>query len=124
TVIGGYPMDASEDDEANPGQYHTILSGNGSANHVVTITAPKGNGEEKVVLQGLTISNGYTIRSKSSSVVINDVNFPHNRGGGIIIGGSTVDIIDSKIVDNHAGQSGGIYAFNGSTLNIIRSKVN
>jgi hypothetical protein len=124
TLRGGYPEDATEGAEPDHSQYLTTLSGEKSSYHVVTVSAPVAGGEEKVVIQGLTISGGFSERSVSTSVTINGTEYPDDYGGGIIIGGGVVDIIDSEIVDNEAGTSAGIYAFNGSVLNMERSKLN
>ena len=46
---GGYPADATEGSEANHQLYTTTLSGGGVAYHVVTVSAPKTEGQ-KVIL--------------------------------------------------------------------------
>lgn len=123
TMKGGYPVNATEGTEADPSQYSTILSGEDKYYHVVAVTAPMSNNEDKVVLQGLTISNGFSESSNSSSATINGIRFLQNYGGGIIIGAAKVDIIECEIIDNKSSRAAGIYAFEGTMLNLKRSQV-
>lgn len=120
---GGYPADAAEGAEADPASHKTILSGDGSSYHVVTVTAPRSEGQ-KVVLEGLTISHGKA-SGTASSVAINGVDFRRDYGGGVIIGNATVDILDTDIVDNSSDKFvAGLYAFGESVVTIKRSRVN
>ncbi|PTX18857.1 all-beta uncharacterized protein [Pontibacter mucosus] len=120
---GGYPADATEGTEANPQQYKTILSGGGVAYHVVTVSAPKTEGQ-KVVLEGLKITEGKA-GVPTTSARINGINFRRDYGGGITIGNAVVDILDTEIVDNNSDKNvAGLYAFGGSVVTIHRSKIN
>lgn len=124
TLIGGYPADATNSTTPDPSQYKSILSGEGSSYHVVTVSAPRAGEEEKVVLQGLTISQG-NASSQGTFTTINGTDFRRDYGGGITIGNAVVDIIDTEIVDNESEKNvAGLYAFGGSTVNIRNSKVN
>ncbi|AKD02022.1 BACON domain-containing carbohydrate-binding protein [Pontibacter korlensis] len=120
---GGYPADATEGSEASPHQYRTILSGGGVSYHVVTVSAPKTEGQ-KVVLEGLKITEGKA-GPATSSAKINGTSFRRDYGGGITIGNAVVDILDTEIVDNMSDKNvAGLYAFGGSVVTIHRSKIN
>ncbi|OKL40022.1 BACON domain-containing protein [Pontibacter flavimaris] len=120
---GGYPADATEGSEANHQQYTTTLSGGGVAYHVVTVSAPKAEGQ-KVVLEGLKITDGRA-GAATTSAAINGTNFRRDYGGGVTIGNAVVDILDTEIVDNQSDKNvAGLYAFGGSVVTIKNSKVN
>ena len=120
---GGYPADAVEGSEANHRQYATVLSGGGVAYHVVTVSAPKSEGQ-KVVLEGLKITGGKA-GTATTSATINGTAFRRDYGGGITIGKAVVDILDTEIVDNRSDKNvAGLYAFGGSVVTIKNSKVN
>src|SRR5690606_31518836 len=124
---------ATEGAEADPEDNKTLLSGKlpggSESNHVVTVTAPKVDGQ-KVVLEGLTIShgNGY---NRASKVTVNGTEFSRGNGGGMAIGNAIVEIINSAIVDNktsdkvgQVGFSAGIFAFGQSILTLKNCKIN
>lgn len=117
-IIGGYPADATEGAEADPTKNTTILSGkleSGNAYHVVTITASVEK-DQKVTLKGLTITEGEAAAS-GAAVNVNGNSYNRTYAGGMIIGGSVVDIIDCNITDNaSAGAAAGMYVFNGATV--------
>ncbi len=120
---GGYPADAAEGSEANHQQHATILSGGGVAYHVVTVSAPKTEGQ-KVVLEGLRITDGKA-GTATSSATINGTNFRRDYGGGVTIGNAVVDILNTEIVENKSDKNvAGLYAFDGSVVTIRNSKIN
>ncbi|TPE41028.1 BACON domain-containing protein [Pontibacter mangrovi] len=120
---GGYPADAAEGSEANPQEHATILSGGGAAYHVVTVSAPKIEGQ-KVVLEGLRITDGKA-GAATSSAEINGLAFRRDYGGGITIGNAVVDILSTEIVDNKSDKNvAGLYAFGGSVVTVKNSKIN
>lgn len=126
TMIGGYPADAKEGDLPDPTTHPTVLSGSlasGKAFHTVAVSAPKG-ANKKVVLQGLSIKNGEAAASGTGSVSINGVPFYRFYAGGLIIGKSTVDIIDCEIADNKSGlHAGGIYIAGGGEVRFERTVI-
>lgn len=122
TLKGGYPTDASEDSSADPAKYSTVLSGNGSSYHVVTISAAEVE-DQKVVLDGLTIRDG-NASSEGTMTEINGVNFRRDYGGGVSIGNTVVDIKNSRIIDNNSEKNvAGLYAFDNSIVTIEDSKI-
>ncbi|MGV3641999.1 MAG: right-handed parallel beta-helix repeat-containing protein [Adhaeribacter sp.] len=124
---GGYPANATKGTAADHTRYATVLSGEldggGAAYHVVTVSAPKTEGQ-KVVLEGLKISHG-NAGTAVSSATISGLNFRRDYGGGITIGNAVVDITDTEIVDNKSEKNvAGLYAFEGAVVTLTRCKVN
>ncbi|WP_276496757.1 right-handed parallel beta-helix repeat-containing protein [Pontibacter litorisediminis] len=120
---GGYPADATEGSQANPQQYVSTLSGGGVAYHVVTVSAPKTEGQ-KVVLEGLKITDGKA-GAATTSAKINGISFRRDYGGGITIGNAVVDILNTEVVDNKSDKNvAGLYAFGGSVVTLRNSKIN
>lgn len=126
TLIGGYPADVNSFETLpNPEQYVTNLHGDDKYYHVVTISAPVVETEGvKVVLNGLTISNGYTNREKTLTFPIDGNNYGQALGAGIIVANTKLDLLNCNIVNNKAGQAGAIHAFNGVILKMDNCKVN
>lgn len=123
TLIGGYPADASEGAEPNPGNNETMLSGNREVFHTMTITAPVEEGKS-VVLQNLTITQGRTGPSNAGTLSIGGHTYRRSYGGGINVGGSRVEITNCVITDNESQQhAAGIYMFNGAELMIRDSDI-
>ncbi|WP_372934663.1 BACON domain-containing protein [Mariniphaga sediminis] len=114
TLIGGYSSNPAEGEEPDAATYKSVLSGSlesgGFAYHVVTVTALKSE-LNKVVLKGLTITEGLA-SPDASDVSVDGTTFPRNHGGGIIIGGANVDLMDCKISENSSGRhAAGMYVF-------------
>lgn len=123
TIKGGYPANAEKGATADPSKYETILSGDDSSYHVVTVSASKSDGQE-VVLEGLTISHG-NASSKGTSAEINGLKFRRDYGGGVSIGNAVVTIRNVNIIDNKSEKFvAGLYAFEDSRVTIEGSKVN
>lgn len=115
-IIGGYPADAKEGDVSNPSNNITEFTGKSQSNHVVTIVAPKMDGQ-KVTITGVTITGGKAL--SSGTVLINGTKYAGNYGGGIIIGNSVAELNDCTIQSNIANNgAGGIYAFATATLSM------
>jgi len=125
TIIGGYPKNATDEGlEPNPEQNSTILSGENRSYHVVTISAPSSNRDEKVALKGLTITGGNGIPA-SGYVSIEGARFNRNQGGGVIIAHeSNVELVNCQIINNKANDAGGMYMTQSSTLKMVNCKVN
>src|SRR5699024_9521867 len=126
TLKGGYPENAQEGATSDPKKHRTILSGQlpsgNETYHVVTITAPKK--EVDVILDGLTISGGNASLS-STSITINNTKFRRDYGGGIIVGNSGVEIVNSEIINNNSAKfAAGLYIFDESNVAIRESKIN
>lgn len=123
SLVGGYPASPQKGDVPQPEEHASILSGTGQSYHVVTVSAPKAEGE-KVVLQGLEIREGMAGSSSTAPVSINNIEFPRHYGGGLIAGNAVLEIIGSKIVDNASERyAAGIYAFGETVLTIKDTKV-
>lgn len=126
TLIGGYPADAADGAIANPQVNPTILSGNtpaGRVYHTVAITAPLQDGQQ-VVLEGLSIKHGRAAASGTGSISVSGVPFYRFYGGGLIIGRSTVDVINCEISDNESGlHAGGVYIAGGGTVRFDGSAI-
>lgn len=123
TLQGGYAADATKGATPEPSKYTTLLSGNGKSYHVVTVSAAKAAGQ-KVVLAGLTISDG-NASSEDTSAEIDGTAYRRDYGGGISIGNSVVDILDTKIIDNKSRKFvAGLYAFGDAEVNLERCSVN
>ncbi len=99
TMIGGYPADAAAGAEADPKVNQTILDGNKSVCHIVTVTAAKMAGM-KATLNGFTLKNGSSQFGSAGSTTINGVKFYQTYGAGLFIGNAAVDILNCKIIDN------------------------
>lgn len=124
TLKGGYPADAVRGTVANPAVNASILSGGNSSYHVLTITVPiSNNPEEKLVIDGLTISGGQNDRSSSGSVTINGNRFTRAYGGGMILIDSQVEIVNSIIENNEAGYGGAMYANSNCIVTIKNTKI-
>ena len=107
---------------------NTILNGEGKYTPISFINCPIGT-----VFTGFSIINGYAkvgggIKIKNSDISLENLNFIQNtaeiKGGGIYIGKSTINIVDSKISKNSAigigAGGGGIFVENSkfSAVNI------
>lgn len=122
-IIGGYPEDATDSSQPDPDSNFVIFDGQSSVYHVVTVDAPKSNDGLGVVIDGVIIKNGYSESSQSTSVTINGLDFRRNYGAGVLVGGSILTIKNSQIINNHAGESAGLYGFSGSELTILNSEI-
>lgn len=129
TIIGGFASNAAKGDSPDPIAHPTILTGSGTAYHVVTVTAIAA-GDEKVSIEGVTIKDGFAT-DRSTNISINGKSFSRGIGGGIIIGGSNVLLKNVTIIENiagaktgAAGMAAGLYAFGNATLEMQNCKVN
>lgn len=121
-LIGGYPANAVTGAVADPLVNTTILDGNNSANHVLTISAPSVTGQQ-VNISGITVQKGNTSTS-TSSATINGLAFPKTNGGGLIVGRAAVELVKCIITDNTAWSGGaGIYAFTNAKVTLRESVV-
>lgn len=121
-LIGGYPASATTGAVADPALNTTILDGNNTANHVLTISAPNIT-DQQVTITGLTIQKGNTSTS-TSSATINGLAFPKTNGGGLIVGRAAVELVKCIITDNTAWSGGaGIYAFTNAKVTLRESTV-
>ena len=126
TLKGGYPANATEGAEADPVNNKTLLSGklpNGSETyHVVTVTAPRIEGQ-KVVIDGVTISHG-NAGTPTTSANVNGTNFRRDYGGGLVIGNAIVDILNTEISNNKSAKFvAGVRIFGESIVTMRNSKV-
>ncbi|NLJ00826.1 MAG: hypothetical protein GX371_06725 [Bacteroidales bacterium] len=123
TLIGGYPAHADEGAAPDPSNSETILNGNGEVFHTMVITAPAEEGKS-VVLENLTITGGRTGASNAGTLNIGGHTYRRSYGGGIIVGGSKVEIANCVITENESRQhAAGIYMFNGAELRMWNSDI-
>lgn len=121
-VIGGYPANATVGAVANPSANLTILDGNNTANHVVTVSAPQ-VANQKVSVSGVTIQKGNT-STTTSSVTINGLAYSKTNGGGVIVGRSTIEFDKCILTDNTCWAGGAaIYAFTNATVTFRNSVI-
>jgi hypothetical protein len=119
-VIGGYPANATTGAVANPALNTTILDGNNTANHVITVAAPTA-ANQQVTITGITIQKGNTSVT-TSSTTINGLAYSKTNGGGIIIGKAVLELNKCIITDNTGWAGGaGIYAFTNATVTLRES---
>jgi exopolysaccharide biosynthesis protein len=120
SIKGGYPVDPVHGDVPVKDN-RTILSGTVTGKrffHVVTITAPVQN-DEKVQLNNLIITGGKAGTNESGNVMVNGLNYPRFNGGAIIIGKSSVEIIQCEISENESlYHTPGIYVFSGAEVTL------
>ena len=106
-IIGGYPAQATEGALADPAVHKTELNGNNTAIHVVTVIAPKVEGQQ-VELNGITISKG--LAGGSGSVNASGVAVSRQHGGGLFVAGSKLLIKQSSVIDNSSkNHAPGVY---------------
>lgn len=119
-IVGGYPANATDGATADPAANLTVLSGlhsSGQSFHTVAVSASQVAGK-KIVMKGLTITNGKAAASGTGNVTINGVPFYRFYGGGLIIGKSNVELIDCEISNNESGlHAGGVYIAGGGNVN-------
>lgn len=126
TLKGGYPQNAGGHVAADPSVNKTILSGklsNGSETyHVVTVSAPKAD-DQKVVLDGLVISDG-NAGTATTTVKINGTDFRRDYGGGVTIGNARAEVVNCEITGNKSQKFvAGIYIFGASEVTIKGAEI-
>ncbi|MFD2555258.1 hypothetical protein [Sphingobacterium tabacisoli] len=106
-LIGGYAAQASTGATADPNLYKTEFNGNSKSLHVVTIIAPKAEGQQ-VELNGITITKGMAGGTGSVSAAGTTVSRQH--GGGLFISKAKVRLTNVSIIDNgSANHAPGVY---------------
>lgn len=124
TLIGGYPLEATQGATADPVANKTILSGvideTNSVYHTVTITAPVEVGN-KVTIQGLIITKGNA--NGTGNVTIDATPYLRNYAGGVAIAKSTVEMTNCKILENNSTNAAGIYLFSEANLTMSECEI-
>ncbi len=105
-LIGGYPANAKDGDTPDPSANPTILSGDGTRLHTLAVGAPKSD-LFSVRISGFTITNGNS--NGSGNLKINGATFYKNNGGGLIVGGSRVQIENCQITGNKGKSNSGFF---------------
>ncbi|MFQ5593553.1 MAG: choice-of-anchor Q domain-containing protein [Anaerolineae bacterium] len=86
-----------------------------------------GAGARSTIIDGNSIDRIVEIRSGATvdiaGITIQNGNAPAQTGGGILLVGSTLTLIDSTITGNTASSGGGAYNINSSALTIIGSTI-
>ena len=108
-ILGGYPGGGSS--IANPVTNKTILS---NKNSQVVFAGDVQN----VLLSGLYIEDG-TVQG-TGNFTVNDIDYPANEGGGILVYNSIIEIRDCYIRNNYAEIRGGGMAAVNSVVKMLR----
>lgn len=121
-IIGGYPANATSGAIADPSANTTILDGNNTANHVVTVSAAL-VADQKVSISGVTIQKGNTSTS-TSSTTINGLAYSKTNGAGIVVGRANLELNSCILTDNTCWAGGAaIYAFTNANVTIRNSVI-
>lgn len=105
-VYGGFNGTETALSQRDAAANRTILSGNGTAQHVVTMV----NASSATLLDGLQISGGQTAYSAFLTIYINGTAISPDEGGGIYARGGAPVIRNCYIVDNIGKYGAGISA--------------
>lgn len=122
SLIGGYAADAAAGAESDPATNKVILDGGGTSFHTLVVSAPK-LPNEKVVINGLTITGGKNIATDSESVTLNGIKLPGNYAAGVAVVGTRVEFASCNIEGNNGNSAAGLYSLQ-SELKITNSKIN
>lgn len=114
TIIGGYPASPSEGAVADASVNKTILDGDGKSWHVMVVGAPKTAGE-KVVIEGLTITNGYNLEENVYNLVYGEgdaaVSFIGNKAAGLGLVNTEVELRNVTVTANSGFQAAGVFGY-------------
>lgn len=124
SLIGGYPAIPIEGDSPASSNI-TTFSGATTCYHVVAVTAPVAT-DKKVKLENISITEGNAYSSTTGSPTINGIaNFYRSYAGGIIIGGSVVEINNCKIFNNQSRASvPGVFIFASANVKFDNCSIN
>ncbi len=124
TVIGGYPENPAAGAVADPAVNKTILDGQSTSYHVLVVAAQKEEGK-KVVIKGITVQNGNANAAASGNedntnlkrnMIVDGaskvVQFDGNRGGGMAVMYTALNLENVTITNNKGTNAAGIYALN------------
>lgn len=113
TLIGGYPENATEGAKPDATANETVLSGNDNFYHVVCVSSKSSGSMEKVILRGLSLSNGRAVMdapeegtTPADRVTINGGPFLFKRGAAFISYNSNVEL-DNCVIKNCTGATSG-----------------
>ncbi len=121
TLIGGYPANPSEGAVADASANATILSGKNASYHVLIVAAPKEEGK-KVVVEGITVTEGAKGVS-SNSIKINNLSVLGNYAAGIAVFGTMLDLNNVTISGNTGENAAGMYVVK-SGINMVDCVMN
>lgn len=106
-LIGGYAAQATSGAVADPKLHKTEFSGNNKSIHVVTVIAPKSQGQH-VELSGITITKG--MAGGTGSVSASGTTVSRQYGGGLFVSKAKVQLTNVSVIDNgSANHAAGIY---------------
>lgn len=106
-IIGGYPAQASTGAIADPNLHKTEFNGNNKSIHVVTVIAPKVQGQQ-VELNGITITKG--MAGGTGSVNAGGTTVSKQHGGGLFIAKAKVLLKNVSVIENgSANHAPGVY---------------
>ena len=121
TVIGGYPANAATGAVADAAANKTILDGAGKAYHTLVVSSPKVE-EEKVVIEGITISGGVNTADAVGFLPCNEANLTATNGGGLALVNTVADLKNVTISGNNAANAGGLYC-TGTEVNMTNCTI-
>ncbi len=114
TIIGGYPASPAEGAIADASVNKTILDGDGKSWHVMVVGAPKTAGE-KVVIEGITITNGYNMEENTYGLVYGEeddaVALVGNKAAGLGLINTEVELKNVTVNENNGFQAAGIFGY-------------
>ncbi|WP_164108396.1 MULTISPECIES: BACON domain-containing protein [Sphingobacterium] len=106
-IIGGYPAQATNGSVADPKLHKTEFNGNNKSIHVVTVIAPKAQGQQ-VELHGITITKG--MAGGTGSVNASGTVVSKQHGGGLFVSKAKVLLKNVSVTDNgSANHAPGVY---------------
>ena len=114
TIIGGYPASPAEGAIADASVNKTILDGDGKSWHVMVVCAPKTAGE-KVVIEGITITNGYNMEENIYGLVYGEgddaVSLIGNKAAGLGLINTEVELRNVTVQSNSGFQAAGVFGY-------------
>lgn len=114
TIIGGYPASPSEGAISDASANKTILDGDGKSWHVMVVGAPKTAGE-KVVIEGITITNGYNLEENTYGIVYGEgddaVSLIGNKAAGLGLINTDVELKNVTVSGNSGFQAAGVFGY-------------
>jgi hypothetical protein len=121
-IFGGFPdVGNPVMSDRSPKNYPTVFSGNigdlgDATDNCYHVVIGVGALTDATVLDGLTVTGGYST-SNSGSIAVNGVSIIQYYGGGIsLLGGASIKLDSIIVSGNNARDGGGIYSINSSPI--------
>ena len=114
SIIGGYPASPSDGAIADAANNKTVLDGDGKSWHVLVVGAAKVPGEN-VMIEGLTITNGYNLEENTYNLVYGDgddaVALIGNKAAGLGLINTEVELKNVIVTGNNGFQAAGVFGY-------------